>query len=479
MEGGPGQEPSIQNSFSVNGQEIALLSDAAHILKAIRNAFMNNKVLHIHDKHVDYHALETNDVFWEAIVKLVEFDEQRELKIAPHLSRACIHITNFTKMSVSLAMKVLSLATAAALKLACLEYPDQFPSYYLTTVFFIEQVAHWWEIAHSRTSSKCFFSKDDDKEWNKSTRALEQFMDLYSNMIISDHQVEGYWPSQRAVLLTSFSILWIANKLVKEGGYHFFLPGRCLNDCIENFFSLVRGINKAPTALLFKRFAKAIAVSQFIKYTPRGNYEQDDSLEYLTSLEDFRDSQQCVDEEYNEDEEMMAQFEKDDFDPEDFAEDNALAYFGGSILKQIVKGNCQECEEELFAPDEDQQECNNLIRLKEYSEGSLVSPSTRANQMFKIAELTFRAIRTDLLKVNKNLNTIMVKKVIEAIKEEIPSTFLPSCHLNKIVTKFIRARLNFWAKFSNALLRLRHKKEIEEAANGSASMKQVQVTKNC
>ena len=60
MKGGPGEAiTSIRNTFTVNGQEIALLSDAAHALKAIRNALLNNKVIYIHAKHVEHYGLET------------------------------------------------------------------------------------------------------------------------------------------------------------------------------------------------------------------------------------------------------------------------------------------------------------------------------------------------------------------------------------------------------------------------------------
>ena len=428
---------------------------------------------------MDYYGLETKEVLWEAIEKLVEFDEERELKIAPHLTRASIHLSNFTKMSVKLAMHVFSWETAKALELVCQEYPDQFPSYYLTTVFFIEMVARWWEIAHSRSRSMCFFSRGEDEAWSKNVDIIERFSDLYSNMMMGIGQVDSYWPSQKAVLLTSASILWIANKLVKEDGYHYFLPGRCLNDCIENFFSVVRGINKSPTALMFKRFAKAIAVSQFLKYSPRGNYEEDDSLEFLSNLEDFKESKKCVDEDYLEDIEMMEVFDRESFDPHDFAEDCSLAYFGGHIMKLIIKDQCQECQDEFFADENDQQKCNQLIRQKEYKKGALVAPSERANQMFKIAELTFRALRNNLLKVNKKLTDILVKKVIEAVKQEIPSTFLPTCHLNKLFTKFIRARLHFWARFSNNYLKMMQAEEIQQSAEGSASMKQIKTTKGC
>ena len=146
-------------------------------------------------------------------------------------------------------------------------------------------------------------------------------------------------------------------------------------------------------------------------------------------------------------------------------------------MRKIVKGECEECQNEFFAPEDDEQEVNSLIKLKEKKMGVLIKPSWKANQMFKIAEITFRAIRNDLLVENKKMDKILVKKVIEAIKKEMP-IFLPTCHMHKIMTAFITARLHFWGRFSNNYLRKTQKKDIDEAANGSASMKQVQVTKD-
>ena len=474
MEGELGSDPtSIKNTFFVNGQEIAIISDPAHALKNMRNAWRNTKELLISDKHVEDYGLETNSVYWHVLEKVVEFQDSRELKIAPHLTAACLHLNVFTKMDVKLAMYVFSWETATAITTLCQEYPDEFPSHFLTTAFFIEMVARWWEIIHSRSRTMCFFTKGNDDAWRKNQDSLEKFMDLYSNMIISDSQVRSYWPSQKSVLLSSKSILWLAETFVKSEGFAFFLPGRCLNDCIENFFSVVRLMNKAPTALMFKRFAKAICVSQFLRYSPNGSYEEDDSIEFLSNLEDFKSVEKNL---ADEGDDIMVEFDKSEFDPQDFAEDATLAYFGGSLLKLLVKDKCERCEKMFIVHETESQKVNLLIKLRELKTGALVTPTEVANLMFKTAELTFRATRVDLLESNKNLEKKLVKIVMDELKKDIPS--LQTCHLESIMSKFMRTRLKYWARFSNRLLQLDQQNDIASAANGSASMKQVQVTKN-
>ena len=461
----------------MNDQEIAAISDPAHALKAMRNALRNSKEIFIHDRHVEEYGLETNSVYWHVIEKVVEFQDRRELKIAPHLTAACIHLNNFTKMDVKLAMYVFSWETATAITTLCQTYPDEFPSYFLTTAFFIEMVARWWDIMHSRSRTMCFFSKGNDDAWKKNQTSLEKFVDFYTSMIIAGKQKWSYWPSQKSVMMSTKSILWLAEWFVKVLGFIFFLPGRCLNDCIENFFSVVRLMNKAPTALMFKRFAKAICVSQFLRYSPNGNYEEDDSIEFLSNLEDFKDIEKDLADE--EEDNIISEFDKSQFDPEDFAEDATLAYFGGSLLRGLVKDKCERCEKMFIVHEPssvESQEVNLLIKLREKKTDCLVTPTEVANLMFKTAELTFRAARIELLESNKNLEKKLVKIVLDELKKDIPS--LETCHLEAIMAKFMRTRLKYWARFSNRLLKIAQQDDIASAANGSASMKQVQVTKN-
>lgn len=488
MAGGPEKGPLISNSFKVGEDEIRLVSDPAHSLKNIRNCFQNQKILYMNDKYVQENGLSTNEVNFDVFEKIVRFDEERELCIAPHLSAKVLKMSagKFKKMDVGIAMKLLSWDTARAIKWLVQNYPEEFPHYYMTTMVFIEYIAQWWDIMKSRSVKMCFHSKRP-QIWRQNQEFLEKFIDFWGSMKVHPSQKQGYWKQQKSALISTLSILQLADTLVKKDGYEFFLPGRCLNDAIENFFSVVRLMNKNPTALMFERQAKAICITQFLKHNPRGCYEEDDSEILLVDFEDFKEH--LIDPEFAEEnqdieslgDEVYEEIEKEDFDPNDKAETAALANIAGYMLKHTIKGTsrCKKCTDYFTAdPETDEQERNSLIKIRSFTPGSLVLPSIFANEMFYSAELTFRSKRLGLLKQNKNIANQLLTFVLEDLKNEFSAMEPPTCHLKIIFGRFIRSRLHFWARKCNQILLPKQEAEIAKKAEASASGFQCQTTHN-
>ena len=52
-------------------------NDVSHLLKAMRNALYNNKVLKIKERYLKLLNLTSTEVKWEYIVKLFEFDQKQ------------------------------------------------------------------------------------------------------------------------------------------------------------------------------------------------------------------------------------------------------------------------------------------------------------------------------------------------------------------------------------------------------------------
>ena len=452
---------------------------------------MNNKVLLVHDKYVKEWCLSSNEVNFDVIRKLVEFGQERELTITSHLSPQVINATSnhFKKMDVGLAMKILSHKTAAAIKWLVLEYPNEFPHKCLTTAFFIEQVAQWWDIMKSRSIKFCFH-KDRPKMYEENYKFLEKFMDFWGTMKCHEFQKRAYWDPQKAALLSTYTILCLTAKFIKEEGHKFFLPGRLLNDAIENFFSCVRLMSKSPTPLQFKRVIKAICITQFLHYSPNGSYLEDDSEQFLVDFNDFQtEVSKEIDADFEEEledletigYEDLETLEKEDYDPNDKAEACALANIAAVMLDKTVKSGrskCKKCTDAFTTSHEvDQQECNSFLRMKEYREGLLTLPSVTANAMFHSAELTFRFKRVQLLRANKQVAKKLLDFVLSDFKTEFDGLDIPTCHLSIIFGRFLRSRCHFWAKKCNELLVKKQGKEIAGNAKSSASAYQVLVTR--
>ena len=89
-----------------------MVADPCHLNKAMRNALYNNGVATFHDEHVADLGLPGNTVKWSHIQKAFEFDEDKQLKIFPHLKREFLFdIGSFLKMKVPPARLVLSRET--------------------------------------------------------------------------------------------------------------------------------------------------------------------------------------------------------------------------------------------------------------------------------------------------------------------------------------------------------------------------------
>ena len=464
----------------MNGEEIAFISDPAHIVKNIRNAFFNN-IIYISKKQQEDEGLPTQEVNFDIIKKIVEFLEgKRELKIGSHLSRKTFKLNPWTKMDVARASHVFCWDTVQTIRFLCKNFPEQFPPYYLTTAYFIEMVSNWWDTMKSR-SRKCSFTL---KNLDEKVAELEKFMNFYGSMWISSIQAQSFWPTQKAVYLSTTSIIGMAKKFLKEECYMFFLPGRCLNDAVENFFSSVRSLGRLPTPLQYKRFCKAISITQYLKYSPNGSYGEDDSIAFLSDIEDFVKEEE---EEYKAAEDLGEEldlFAKYDYDPEDFAEDCALANLAGCIMKGTIKARkCQVCLDAFTTPtDDDDQKVNEFIRQKEKEnqKDKLVFPSPLGNAFFKNAELVFRSRRVDLLQIsNSDMEKRLLNLVLRDIEEEYHAIEFPKCHLEAMFSKFLRARLNFWCGFSNEIMYEEQKKQIDDEANSSKTAAQMRATNSC
>ena len=287
----------------------------------------------------------------------------------------------------------------------------------------------------------------------------------------------AYWPSQVGVILANESITWLSKELVEKDNIKFFMPGRVTNDAIENFFSSLRQFNSNPTCLQCQRFSKAICISQFLKYSPNGNYDEDDSTLLLDDMLNLKKVQDKEDEEPNEDHEKLLAwcelFDKYDLDSNDFAENCSLANIAGYMLSKTIssKSKCTACVAALISDgSSEDQECNALITNKEHTH--LVRPTKLGNSMFKCGELVFRKYR-EAYKGSNNMHKKLLGFTIKDLKEEFPDA--PVCHLETIFGRFLRARCIFWARFTNEYLQIQQADVIIGEANASKSTKTKQI----
>ena len=450
----------------------------------MRNALYNNKELTIHDSFVEEEDLPSNTVYWAAIEAVVEFQKNSEWPLAPHLKPEYIKLNTWTKMNVRPARAVLSKETAQAINVLVNKYGK--PKEWLTTAYFCACVSDWFDIMNNRRRSMAFSYKKREVH-EEFTAYLKWFMRFYSSMKLHPNQKSGLKPSQKGVLISTSSVLYLQVILLDEG-FVFVLTARFSNDCIENIFSLVRLRQKVPTCLMFKRILRLICLCQFMKRVKGSSYEDDEHVAFLVDLKSFKEHEEVrkvMQEDAEEEEipistdpirriEQLTEAEEDDtyfetfkieFDPKD----GSFVYFCGYVLRKTIlgKSECKECICQWVTTKIDtKNELYTLIDLREYKEGALIRPSQKAIDMFTIAEKVFRAHR-DEWKNESNAATKLTDRALTIIENSYST--VKKCHLRIIISRFLRARLHFYASFETRKEVPKNATNIRSAANASKS----------
>ena len=458
----------IRGTFTVDchdeENEVAVMSDVPHLLKNSRNGLMKHKEWIVDDAHVRKYRLPSNKIKWEVLERAAKFISRKELKIAPHLKMEYFDLNNFSKMNVLPAKWLFSHETGTAIEFLVKNYPDLFPQSDLTTAHFCKMYGKFYDLATSRTS-RFSFHKDHLEE---NIAVIEEFCDYFKFLKVSPKQKDSYIKFQRATVLSCHSLIWLARHMVEEKGFKFFLGGRVTNDPVENLHSVIRGHDPKPTPLNYKRILKAVIMTQFLKpITNIDNtaYESDheENSKFLIDLNDCKSIVKDMAKDFEEDEDYFNQI---GFNPEDFTEKNSLAYVAGYMLRKTIyfgKSKCDVCTERFVdkTSSEGVQECNSLIKMREYTDGAMISPTKAANLIFDIAEGVFRDKR-DSLKKKSGICIALTNLAVKSIQIQLPK--IPVCHLQLIVSRFLTSRLHFYASFCNKKLQKLQKETIDSEA---------------
>ena len=446
--------------------EVAVLSDVPHLLKNSRNGLMKHKEWIVHPAHVRKYQLPTDKIKWEVIERAAKFIENKELKIAPHLKMEYFDLNNFSKMNVLPAKWVFSHETGTAIEFLVKNYPDLFPETDLTTAHFCKMYGKFYDLTTSRTP-RFSFHKDHLEE---NIALIEEFCHYFKLLKVSPKQKDSYWKFQRATVLTCHSLIWLAKLMVEKIGYDFFLGGRVTNDSVENLHSVIRGYDPKPTPINYKRYLKAVIMTQFLKPVTNVNnmaYESDheENSRFLIDFNDCKSVAKEVVEDFEEDEEY---FNSIGFNPEDFTEENSLSYVGGYMLRKTIfygKSQCDDCTERFIDKSgEKDQESNTLINMREYTDGCMISPSRSANLIFDIAEGVFRDKRESIKKKTGICNAL-TNLAFTSVQTQLPN--IPVCHLKLILSRFLSSRLHFYASHCNKKKQKKQAKIIESEAFGA------------
>ena len=459
---------------------IAAFADGMHLIKSIRNALLNNKVLTIDKKWTESLNLDSDKVCWSHIVQLYEFSTARQLKIASHIKRKYINIGHFNKMKVAPAMAVCGKATGHSLRWVHKYYPEEFGPEVLTTAVFCEKVGEWHDIVNNYHRNMAFHADKPEKN-EESFLKMDRFQEFYGTMKLHKDQSDNeFKPSQRGVVLTNTSVKWSVNELFTRHGFKYIPPALFSNDPVEQFHGDERSIQRNPTAKQFLDNAKLISVSHYMGHVKDTNHAVDENSKFMTCLRELQEIHKEEEETACKDLNIDMTFINSN--QLDLAESVALAYLAGYFLGKIFiqKRDYNHPEKEIKCAvcfkafiidyESDDQLVNSLITEKEFKPGVLTRPSKFANAIFTHIENIFRGAELAFSKQN-NLTTILTDKMMASVLQKFPD--VPKCHLRLILRRFANARLHFDAdNIDNAFI-VKNAKIIEGKAYASKTSKGV------
>lgn len=111
--------------------------------------------------------------------------------------------------------------------------------------------------------------------YDETEDTLNQMMEIMKRAKFGN----GHWkPFQRGFVVSTTLVLELSKYLLQNRDFQYVLPGRQLQDCVENLFSTVRKGNPKRTALQVRDAIKQITISEYLSPPIRhSSYQWDDS----------------------------------------------------------------------------------------------------------------------------------------------------------------------------------------------------------
>ena len=221
----------------VTQQPVYFFADAPHLLKLIRNWFLDNGFILDNRQKVTSAPV-------EELVKLTNSEINSCHKLTPNH----IHCEKSKRQNVQLAAQLLSHSTATALK----HYkpgPDKMLAE--TTGEFIELVNQWFDIMNSYHTKPSVPTKMPYglciEEQNEVLKKMETLMS--TSLCIGKNTLQTF---QKAVIISVKSLQLLYQDMVHRHDIKYILTHRLNQDLLENLFSQIRtrgGLNDHPSPL--------------------------------------------------------------------------------------------------------------------------------------------------------------------------------------------------------------------------------------
>ena len=238
----------------VAGNRILVMYDPPHLIKSVRNN------LHKSGYEVNGKAIE-----WAYIAKLFYTDSKHNVQLAPKLTKKHIQLPPFAKLRVCFATQVLSHSVAAGISFMC--YTGQVDANAKHTAEFIDKFDKLFDVFNSSQLNNACSYKRALLPNKRKTQFLNE-MSVWLSRIVKKGTDKSL-PCLLGWQLAIACLHLLTEDLFSNYRLKFFLTKRLNQDCLENFFSVIRGkggFRDNPDPLQFKAAYRDSCVdSMFVK----------------------------------------------------------------------------------------------------------------------------------------------------------------------------------------------------------------------
>ena len=262
-----------------------LLFDFVHILKSIRNNWLNLKDFNKTFQYPQFDDFTTTNIAsFEDVRLLYRSDQHSVLKLAPRLTAKSCWPSNLERQNVSLALRVFDDSTAAALAIQ----DSSRQTFNYQTSDFIKIITRVWKIFNVNTPVKGIHLKDEYSmplRYNDARFSflshLISWLDNWLNMPDSGKLSKQTFTSFKH---STKSLMKIVNHLTENCGFDYVLTSFLQNDPLEHHFGLYRMMAGAHYHITYcqiletERRLKLSSILKLFVNTPSGE---------KTSLNDF------------------------------------------------------------------------------------------------------------------------------------------------------------------------------------------------
>ena len=334
--------------FEHESGKIFAMFDPPHLFKSVRN----NLLKYVFQIGEDGHCVD-----WHHIRQFYDFDSKQPLRLCPKLTIRHMDMTSFSKMKVSYAVQVLSKSVAAGIN----TYVSlkALPADASDTAKFLETMDNLIDCFNSRSQ---YASKT--KPHKNALSPTSVHLTFLHNALewINTWKVIGARsspPCIHGLKLSISAIIHLWTNLNTHHGFKFLMTSRLNQDCLENFFSVIRqagGCRDNPNAEQFGQAFRQCAVKSLLVVPKTANCAADKDIlladimdlsckktEQTPSIPTVLDMT-CDSEPQTTTHKQLCIVPEDMLQAQsDVADDNIISYISGYLIKKIFENhNCSD-----------------------------------------------------------------------------------------------------------------------------------------